>query len=70
MFGVLLLLGVAVIGILFYRASRENARYYEERNLKYKGIFDSVKNILSLISAQFNGFEVGQNMYNLFPDEP
>lgn len=67
-----LLLGVIVtlIAYLFYKLSTNNARYFEERNLKYKGAAFAVRNLYSAFFGKFNAFEMVKNLCYALPNEP
>lgn len=70
MFIELLVIGIALIAFVFYKLSTNHSRYYEERNIKYKGVAQSIKNMYSIFSGKYDVFQIAQNMYSLFPDEP
>lgn len=66
----LLTIGIALIVYAFYKLTTNNARYFEERNLKYRGVFDSLCTIISIFCGRTDAFEIIQRSYNEFPDEP
>lgn len=62
--------GVLLIAYAFYKLSTNNAKYFEERNLKYKGVLTLLKNQMSLSFGKTDVFTVIQNMYDAVPDVP
>lgn len=71
MFGVLLLtVAIALIAYRLYKLVTNNARYFEERNLKYKSGFGAVMNLFSVSSGKMDMFELAKQSYDQFPDEP
>lgn len=70
MFIELLVIGIALTVFMLYKLSTNHARYYEERNIKYKGVVHTITNMYNIFSGKYDGFQIAQNIYNLFPDEP
>lgn len=66
------LLVVGVIGLIkfaFYRLSRDHARYYEERNLKYNEVSTTLRNVFYILLKKIELIELIKQTYNRFPDE-
>ncbi|XP_055326850.1 uncharacterized protein LOC129580438 [Sitodiplosis mosellana] len=71
MLGELLLsVGIALIAYAIYKFVTNSARYFEERNVKYKGISFALHNLYSMFTGQFDAFGQIQTLYNAYPDEP
>lgn len=66
----LLTTGIVLIAYAFYKLSTNSAKYFEERNLKYKGVVTLLKNQLSLVMGKVDIFAMIQNLYDAFPDVP
>lgn len=62
--------GVLLIAYAFYKLSTNNAKYFEERNLKYKGVLTLLKNQMSVSFGKMDVFTLIQNMYDAVPDVP
>lgn len=62
--------GVLLIAYAFYKLSTNNAKYFEERNLKYKGVLTLLKNQLSVSFGKIDVFTLIQKMYDEVPDVP
>lgn len=60
---------ITLITYAFYKLTKNSARHFEERNLKYKGA-SALLNIFPVIFGKVNIFKLSQKMYNEFPDEP
>lgn len=69
MFGELIVVGIVLIALAFYKLSTKHAQYFDERNLKYNGIVGWMKNMYYLFSGNFNAFQISQNMYDSHPQE-
>lgn len=71
MFGVLLLtVGFVLITYAFYKLTTNNARYFEERNLKYRGALASLRIMLSVFFGRSSLIEMTQANYDYFTNEP
>lgn len=71
MFGELLLTaGIALIAYAVYKFVTNSSRYFEEKNVKYKGISFVLHNIYSIITGKFNAFGQVKAVYNAYPNEP
>lgn len=62
--------GFLLIAYAFYKLSTNNAKYFEERNLKYKGVLTLLKNQFSVSFGKMDIFTMIQNMYDAVPDVP
>lgn len=66
----LLTLGIALIAYAVYKFITNSSRYFEEKNVKYKGILFGLHNLYSMRTGKFNAFGQIQALYNAYPDEP
>ncbi|XP_031624487.1 uncharacterized protein LOC116341517 [Contarinia nasturtii] len=66
----LLLIGIALISYAIYTFIANSSRYFEQRNVKYKGISFTLSNLYSMFSGKFNAFGQAQTLYNACPDDP
>lgn len=66
----LLIISVGLICYSFYKLSTNSAKYFEERNLKYAGLFSQLKTLLSLCFGTIDILTTMENMYDAFPDVP
>lgn len=62
--------GVALIAYSFYKISTNHAKYYEQRNLKHRGVWFTVRNFFAVFFGQIDVFGFTQGFYNQFPNEP
>lgn len=65
-----LIISIALIAYTINRLSAKNAEYFGERNLKYVGFLSSIKGIIKIISGRMDVFQLVQQNYYAFPDEP
>lgn len=65
----ILALVAALVGFVYYKLS-SSARYFEERNLKHVTGSTAIKNFLKTAFRQVDVFEIAQDSYNAFPNEP
>lgn len=71
MFGELLLtVGIALIAYAVYKFITNSSRYFEERNVKYKGASFVLHNLYCMVTGKFNAFGQIQALYNAYPDQP
>lgn len=71
MFGELLLtVGIVLITYAFYKLYTNHAQYFKERNLKYRGIRDSLGIMLSVFFGRIGVIDMTQKTYDSYPDEP
>lgn len=61
--------GVALIAYVFYNLFTKSARYFEERNLKYRGAFAHIKSLLSTSFGRTDVLSMTLDSYAAFPDE-
>lgn len=66
----LLTFGVILIVYACYKLSTNNADYFKERNLKYKGALFALHNLYATFFGKISVFGMVENLYNAFPDEP
>lgn len=66
----LLTTGIALIAYAFYVFSTRSAKYFEERNLKYVGIWPAVKGLGKIILGKTDILTMVKEMYDVFPDVP
>lgn len=71
MFGELILvIGLILIAYAIHIFVRNSSQYFEERNVKYKGISFVLSNIYAMITGKLNAFGQIQALYNAYPNEP
>lgn len=70
MFGEFVLtVGVVLIAYAIYKFTTNNAQYFEERNLKYRGAVTTIYGLYKVIFGKMDAFEMNEGAYNEFPDE-
>lgn len=67
---VLLAIGIVSITYYFFKLTSNNARYFRERNLKYRGARDTLRVMLSVFLGKIDIVEMTKKSYDHFPDEP
>ncbi len=65
----LLAIVVVLITYLFYKKTSSVARYFKERNLKYRGALDTFRVTLSVLFGKMDVYTMSHTLYNYFPDE-
>lgn len=70
MFLEILLLGVALVAYIFYKTFQNNAKYFEDRNLKHTDALTELRALLGLVLGKSDYFQASQWRYSLFPDVP
>lgn len=70
MLGVLLLTAGIVVAYTLYKLSKNNAKYFEERKLKYINLLDFLKEIIFAIFGRVDVLTMATHMYNALPDVP
>lgn len=70
MFCGLIAVGIVLLTYTFYKISSDHARYFEERNLKHRGILFTLNNLYSAFFGKFDVFGMMESLYNTFPEEP
>lgn len=66
----LLTTGIVLIAYAFYKLSTNNAKYFEERNLKYRGVLTLLKNQMSLSFGKTDILSMVKGIYDAVPDAP
>lgn len=66
----ILTIGIALISYAIYKYHMNNKRYFEERNVKYKGLSFSLYNLYAIIFGKNTVFEFAQRHYEQHPDVP
>ena len=61
---------IAYTAYIIIKFVTNSARYFEERNVKYKGISFTLHNFFSIFIGKFDAIGQFQALYNTFPDEP
>lgn len=70
MIGTLLVAGV--IGLITYAIHKwaaNSAKYFEDRNLKYIGVWPGIKSLFGLLFKKVTVTELIKEMYEKYPDE-
>lgn len=68
--GLLLAVGIILITYAFYRLTTNKARYFAERNLKYRGARETLGVMFSVFFGKIGIIEMTEKAYNHFPNEP
>lgn len=66
----LLTTAIGLIGYALYKFSTNSAKYFEDRNLKYRGLLGLVKTLVSVSFGRIGILTMIKNMYDAFPDVP
>lgn len=66
----LLTVGIGLIAYAFYKLSTNSAKYFEERNLKYKGVITLLKNQMSISFGRIDILSMVKMLYDAVPDVP
>ena len=66
----LLTIAIVLIAYAFYKLSTNNAKYFEERNLKYRGVVALLKNQIAVSFGRIDILSMVKNMYDAIPDVP
>lgn len=70
MIGTLLVVGViGLITYLFHKLTTSRAKYFEERNLKYTGLWPALKSLFALLFGRVTITELTMEMYGRYEDE-
>lgn len=67
---ILLAVGIGLIVYALYILSTNHAKYFEDRNLKYVGMFSFLKGIIAAIMGRIDVLSMVKNMYDAVPDDP
>lgn len=65
----LLTVGVILIVYAFYKLATKNAKYFEDRNLKYRGAIATIHGLYKVIFGKMDAFAMIQSLYDAFPGE-
>lgn len=66
----LLTVGIGLIGYALYILTTKNAKYFEERNLKYVGMLSFLKGIIAATFGRIDVLSMVKNMYDAVPNDP
>lgn len=73
MIGILLVAGgVGLIGLItfvIHKLTTNRAQYFEDRNLKYTGLWPALKSLYRLLFRRVTVTELVKEMYERYPDE-
>lgn len=64
MFCTLLSTAVVLIAYVLYKLSANNAKYFEDQNLKYRGISSILENFMAIAFGKVDVFTMLKNMYD------
>lgn len=64
----LLTFGTGLVAYAFYKISTNNAKYFEERNLKYRGVLGLLKGLIFVSLGRYDILTMIKRMYDAFPD--
>lgn len=70
MIGTLLVVGV--VGLITYaihRCTTNSAKYFEDRNLRYIGLWPGIKSLFDLLFQKVTITELTKEIYERYPDE-
>ncbi|XP_031624495.1 probable cytochrome P450 9f2 [Contarinia nasturtii] len=66
----ILIVGIAFVSFLTFKIFIIDNRYFELRNVKYKGVSFALYNVYAMISGKIDVFQFSQRHYDEYPDEP
>lgn len=66
----ILVSSVTFVAYAIYKFITNSARYFEDKNVKYKGVSFTLSNLYSMFTGKFKGFGQIEALYNAYPNEP
>lgn len=67
---IILTIGISLISYAIYKFHTSNKQYFEERNVKYKGLSFSLYNLCAMFFGRHDVLQFVQRHYDQYPDEP
>lgn len=70
---IVIVLVVGVVGLIVYaihKCATNSAKYFEDRNLKYTGLWPALKSIYGILFGKVTLIELVKEMYERYPNEP
>lgn len=68
LFGLFVTVAIVLISYVFYHLSTQNAKYFEERNLKFVGVLHILKDYVYMTLGKVEVLGWTKDMYDAFPD--